>query len=460
MVVFVVSWLVYDLPKDRKVFLLLASYFFYATLDLKFLPILIAFPSCNFILGRLLQHQKDQGRNGYGVVFFGVTANLTLLGVFKYFDFFAINLTNFLQTFGLLSMSYKAPVFDLVLPLGISFFTFQGISYIVDVYRGEMNGRNSLLDVLLFISFFPHLVAGPIVRAKEFIPQLAKPVNPDEIDAPRSLSLIVFGLFKKIVIANYLATLLVDPYFDSPQSFGLLDASLAVLGYAVQIYCDFSAYSDMAIGIAGLLGYQFPENFNQPYRAKSLQEFWRRWHISLSSWLRDYLFISLGGSKLSRLKTYRNLGLTMLLGGLWHGASWNFFFWGGLHGSALALERWWRERNPVRTDFYSRALQTVGTFTFVCFCWIFFRAPDFETSFKVLQSFFSWRPIQFATPFVMVLLFVGMSLHFFSISWLDRVEDWFLRIPKPLYALLFGLLLFLIAAVSPDGVAPFIYFRF
>lgn len=226
-----------------------------------------------------------------------------------------------------------------MLPVGISFFTFQGISYVVDVARGDARAARDPLDVFLYISFFPHLVAGPIVRAANFLPQLAAPLSRDRVPLVMAGLLILGGLFKKMVIANGLATGLVDPVFADPAAHGALDLWLATYGYAIQIYCDFSAYSDIAIGVAALLGFHFPRNFDQPYRARSLAEFWRRWHISLSSFLRDYLYRPLGGNRRGPRRTMANLLIVMLLGGLWHGAAWTFVLWGLLHGLVLALER-------------------------------------------------------------------------------------------------------------------------
>ncbi|NDG85183.1 MAG: MBOAT family protein, partial [Proteobacteria bacterium] len=327
--VFMISWGLNHLNSLKKSFLLLCSWVFYCSWDPQFLPLLIGCTLFNYGIGLGMDHLERKGPLGplsrKGVLIAGIVLNLSTLGLFKYSGFLGSNLNTLLSGLG---FTFRLPIPDLLLPLGISFFTFQGISYIVDVYSGRMKARRSPLDVMLFICFFPHLVSGPIVRASEFIPQLDAPPNPHLVDTNRALLLVFCGLFKKLVLANYLAIDLVDPVFEAPLKHGGLDSWLAFYGYAMQIYCDFSAYSDMAIGFAALLGYRFPENFNQPYRAASLQDFWRRWHISLSSWLRDYLFIPLGGSQSGRFKTYRNLFLTMFLGGIWHGAAWTFVFWG------------------------------------------------------------------------------------------------------------------------------------
>ncbi len=455
--VFSIAWYMEPLHQDRKVFLLLASYFFYASLDLKYLPLLIAFPLINFCLGKGIQITKDRAVNyekdlAFYILICGVLCNLMLLGVFKYYDFIISNLGEF--------VFHSSPrLLELILPLGISFYTFQGISYLVDIYRGRLSGHNSIIDILLLISFFPHLVAGPIVRGADFLPQLQRPKSSDQIEAPKAFRLIIFGLFKKVVVAASLGSLVVDPFFDSPINFSALDALIGIMGYAVQIYCDFSAYSDMATGFAALLGYEFPNNFNQPYRATSLQDFWRRWHISLSNWLRDYLYVSLGGSRNGNLKTYRNLILTMALGGLWHGASWNFLAWGMLHGVGLSIERIFGWQNKNYTNTSTKVLATTTVFVFICIGWVFFRSSDFEHAQSVFASLLVWNgKSALFSPFVGLMLFVGMGMHFVS----DHVVQWVeVGLSSPMAtAFAMGVAIFLIVAMGTDGTAPFIYFRF
>lgn len=458
-VVFYLSWELAFNNSYRKIFLLAASYFFYATLDFRFLPILILSPTLNFLFGLWIGIEEDP-KTKKGILIFTVGANLLLLGVFKYFDFFAGSLVEIL---GLIGVSYPGSddVFmNFVLPLGISFFTFQGISYLVDIYRKELTYKNSLLDVLLYISFFPHLVAGPIVKASEFIPQLKVPPKTSDIPFLFSIVLILLGLFKKTIIANYLGVDIVDPVFENPKNFGSVDIIFAVYSYAVQIFCDFSAYSDMAIGLAYLLGYQFPTNFNQPYRAASLKDFWRRWHISLSRWLKDYLYIPLGGSRVSESKTYQNLIITMALGGLWHGASWNFITWGLLHGLGLATEKkyGWDSDSDSRLK---KVAKIFLVFNFVCFAWIFFRAESFTKSYDVLTGFINFsQPITKLTPFYFVLFLLGMSFHFVKPLRSLSVSDRLLKLPALAYAFIFAMMITLITALMPEGIAPFIYFRF
>lgn len=458
-VVFYLSWELVFNNSYRKLFLLLASYFFYATLDFRFLPILILSPTLNFLFGLWIGVEEDPKIKKY-ILTFTVAANLTLLGVFKYFDFFAGGVVEAMNIVGVTAAWQDDVFMNFVLPLGISFFTFQGISYLVDIYKNELTYKNSLLDVLLYISFFPHLVAGPIVKASEFIPQLKQPPKTDQIPFLFSIVLIVLGLFKKTVIANYLGVDIVDPIFENPKAYGSMDMIFAVYCYAVQIFCDFSAYTDMAIGLAYLLGYQFPLNFNQPYRATSLKDFWNRWHISLSRWLKEYLYIPLGGNRGSEKRTYQNLLITMGLGGLWHGASWNFITWGLLHGIGLAFEKRFQWDEGI-TSWAKKALHIFLVFNFVCFAWIFFRAESFTKSYEVLFQLFDFsKPIVKITPLYFCLFILGMSFHYVKPlrSW--HINDRMLKLPAFAYAFVFAIMITVITALMPEGIAPFIYFRF
>ncbi len=458
-VVFYFSWELSFNNSYRKLFLLAASYFFYATLDFRFLPILIISPTLNFLFG-LWIGVEDEPKTKKIILMITVAANLVLLGVFKYFDFFAGMIVDVFTRLGMTYAWQDDIYMNFVLPLGISFFTFQGISYLVDIYRKDLTFKNSLLDVLLYISFFPHLVAGPIVKASEFIPQLKAPPKSSEIPFLFSIILILLGLFKKTIIANYLGLDIVDPIFEHPKNYGSLDILFAVYSYAVQIFCDFSAYSDMAIGFAYLLGYQFPTNFNQPYRAASLKDFWRRWHISLSRWLREYLYIPLGGNRASEKKTYQNLIITMGLGGLWHGASWNFITWGLLHGFGLAVEKKYKLDSESGNQ-WKRIGKIVLVFNFVCFAWIFFRSESFGKSFEVLGQLFNFsKSSTKITPFYLSLFVIGMSFHFFKPLRSFSISDRLLKLPALAYAVVFALMITLITALMPEGIAPFIYFRF
>jgi D-alanyl-lipoteichoic acid acyltransferase DltB (MBOAT superfamily) len=387
-----------------------------------------------------------------------VAIHLALLGTFKYFDFFVFSLNALLRSVGFV---HELPFLEIILPVGISFFTFHGISYVVDVYRGDVPVCRRLTDLLLYMSFFPQLVAGPIVRAAFFLPQLYGAPR-DLIALGPPLLLILGGLFKKVVMANYLATDLVDPVFFDPASFTTLDLLLAAYGYAIQIYCDFSAYSDMAIGLAALLGYRFPPNFNQPYRAQSLQDFWRRWHISLSSWLRDYLYKPLGGSRGGRLMTMRNLMITMLLGGIWHGAAWKFVAWGGMHGAGLVVERFFsRGRAPATPGRLAQTLATLAVFHFVCLAWLFFRADSFDAVTIYLHAAAQLTPgVAQATPFTASLIALGLAMQFLPSDFSTRLAERLLSWPEWALGAVAAVGVVSIDALGPDGVAPFIYFQF
>src|SRR5437763_8122083 len=384
----------------KKAVLVIASYYFYAQWDLRFCFLLAASSAVSYVAGQLIDAASDLRRRKT-VLGIAVALHLGLLGVFKCLDFFVLSANNLAR---LLGLEHELPFIEILLPVGISFFTFHGISYITDVYRGDVAVCRNPLDMLLYMSFFPQLVAGPIVRAAYFLPQLARP-SAEPIPIGPALLLILVGLFKKVVIANYVATGLVDPVFSAPTSYGGPDLLLATYGYAVQIYCDFSAYSDMAIALAALLGFRFPANFNQPYRSQRLREFWQRWHISLSTWLRDYLYKPLGGNRHGRWKTYRNLMLTMLLGGLWHGAAWKFIAWGALHGGGLAVERMLEPWLGRRTQSpAAKVIATLVVFHFVCLAWIFFRAEDFAVARLFIAGLgCGWgQGLHQAGPFVLV----------------------------------------------------------
>ncbi|MGI4953586.1 MAG: MBOAT family O-acyltransferase [Janthinobacterium lividum] len=439
----------------RKRFLVLASYWFYAQWDWRFCVLLFGSSVWTYGAGLLLGRLAGQGARK-AVVAVAVAGHLLLLGLFKYADFFVESMNSLLHRMGLLR---ELPFVEFILPVGISFFTFHGISYVVDVYRRQVEVCRRLEDMLLYISFFPQLVAGPIVRAAFFLPQLYAATT-RRFDPVPAVLLILGGLFKKVVVANYLATDLVDKVFADPGHVASLDLLLAGYGYAVQIYCDFSAYTDIAIGIAALLGYAFPPNFDQPYRAENLQDFWRRWHISLSSWLRDYLYKPLGGSRRGRVRTLVNLMVTMLLGGIWHGAAWKFVAWGALHGGGLVVGRAVQPLGLFR-GAAGRAVAIVLTFHFVCFAWLFFRADSFETVMLYLAQLFRMEggPL-LATPFTLGLIVLGLLMHAVPRDHVQRVA----AVVRPLrwwgLAALAAVVVVAIDALGPEGVAPFIYFRF
>ncbi len=461
-VVFALSWALHTHADLRKLVLLAASYIFYSYWDWRFTGLLAASSLINFVGGQLIA-AIPFARMKQVMVGIVVAINLAILIVFKYYGFFLESLTDVLADFG---FERDIHFLRIILPIGISFFTFHGISYVVDVYRGHVKVSRSLLDVMLYISFFPQLVAGPIVRAAHFLPQLEETPVLTRRFLTLGLFLIVVGLVKKMVIANYLATDLVDNVFFEPSAYSGADLLFGVYGYAMQIYCDFSGYSDMAIGLALLLGYRFRANFDQPYRSRSLQDFWRRWHISLSSWLRDYLYIPLGGSRGGSFKTYRNLMITMLLGGLWHGAAWTFIVWGGLHGLALSFERWLHHREekkprPLIMRGLAGLVGFIVTFHFVCLTWIFFRSPDFTIAWEYLSGLADFStPSAFVTPFLVSLVSITMLGQFISPRIGPAIASQFERLPGVVLGLVLGAALLLIEALSLEGVAPFIYFQF
>jgi len=458
LVVYATAWSLNAENQRRKQFLLLASWVFYAWWDWRFVGLLIASALLNwFVAGQI--GRTDEARRRRWLVVLGVAINLTILGFFKYYGFFVEQLGDLLKLVG---WQRDLPLIHVILPIGISFFTFQGMSYVIDVHRGRVAPARSLLDVMLLMSFFPHLVAGPIVRASDLLPQFATAPRLNRQMAMHGLLLIAWGLFKKTVIASELASNLVDPVFFDPTAYGAVDLVGAAYGYAVQIYCDFSAYSDIAIGVAALLGYRFPRNFDQPYRASSLQEFWRRWHISLSSWLRDYLYVPLGGNRGGLARTCVNLMITFLLGGIWHGAAWTFIAWGALHGVVLSIERiWW---SAIRKPNWPRLSSTLGviiTFNIVTLSWILFRSDSFATALAFLQGLGRWgEPGTLVTPFIVMLILGGLAMHALPSRAIERAASVLQRLPSPAAGVAIGLALLLVEAIRPAGVAPFIYFQF
>lgn len=452
LIVFTVSWGLEHENGRRKLFLVAASYVFYGWWDWRFCGLLFASSFLNWLIGRAIG-SASSGRARYGYMVLGVVINLIILGFFKYYGFFLENLTPILSALG---VERDLPWLQIILPVGISFYTFQGISYVVDVKRGTAEVQRRLLDVMLYISFFPQLVAGPIVRAQDFLPQLQQSPRLNREAASLGLLLIVWGLFKKTVIAAELAEHLVDPVFFDPSFHTGFDLWMAVYGYAVQIYCDFSAYSDIAIGCAALLGYRFHRNFDQPYRARSFQEFWRRWHISLSTWLRDYLYIPLGGNRGGVWMTARNLFLTMLLGGLWHGAAWTFVAWGVFHGVALLLER------VLGLDDKKRSvISLILTFHGVCLAWILFRAPSFDAALSYLAAMVRWdQPIEVASPAIVLLIVLGLGLHALPPRAVEHAARTVARLPSLVAGLMLAGGFLIVEFLRPEGVAPFIYFQF
>ena len=513
-VVMTVGWMLHSKPVAWKLFMIAASYLFYAWWNPRFVLLIAASTIVNTVCGRAIYSANTHASNLQTptasplstaspqsialqqsqrlrkiALIVAVVFNLTILGVFKYYDFFISSVEDGLEQLGL---APNLPLLRVVLPVGISFFTFQALSYVIDVYRGKVAATN-LLQFAVYLAFFPQLVAGPIVRASEFLPQLERRLNPREIDFTRGAMLIALGLFKKVVIASYLADALVDDVFAFPERFSGAEILLGVYGYAIQIYADFSGYTDIAIGVALLLGFRFPENFNQPYRATSIADFWRRWHMTLSRWLRDYLYIPLGGNRGGKAKRDRNLFLTMLLGGLWHGAAWPFVIWGAYQGGGLMAERrlgeWTGRRRERRTDDLGKgrrgerkrrqpdvpqsdhgwgeqpartALRWLATFHFICLGWVFFRSETLSDAGSLLSQLFG----SFLSPAPDInAVFVGVVVCALLAQMLSRqaladAQTQLSRLPAWALAVGFGIWMLVVDQFGPEGVAPFIYFQF
>lgn len=458
-VVFVVAWLLAGRVRVRLWFLLLASYFFYAQWDARFLALIFASSSVDWLLGNAIAGAPNQRRRKQWLAL-TVAMNLGVLGLFKYFDFGVAEMSALLQRLG-----FHPPeiALRLTLPIGISFFTFESMSYVIDVYRRELPPHKSYVEYLTFVAFFPHLVAGPIVRPRDLLPQLSAPPRFDPQLGSRALLLIALGLLKKVAIGDYLALNLVDRVFDAPLQYSALECYTALVAYAVQIYCDFSGYTDIAIGSAALLGITFPPNFDSPYKAHNIVDFWRRWHISLSTWLRDYLYIPLGGNRRGRLRTYFNLLVTMLLGGLWHGANLTFVVWGALHGLMLAATRafqelWGGKREPSPL---LRVLLVLLTFHAVTFSWLFFRAKSLDHALVILGrlgTLSTFHPN--LDPRLLGVLAVGLVSHYVPERWYQRVLGAFANLPAVAQGAVLVLLALSVREMASLEAVPFVYFQF
>ena len=438
-------------------------YFYYKSSGLYFLLLIFAAAS-DFLIARRL-HRTECAAGRRWLVALSVAVNLGMLGYFKYTNFL-IDIANDLFGEGFLEFR------NIFLPVGISFFVFQSMSYTIDVYRGGLQPLRRWIDYLFYLSFFPQLVAGPIVRARDFIPQIRqRPLVTREMFGT-GVFLLLTGLFKKAIVSDYISLNFVDRIFDEPLLYTGFECLAGIYGYALQIYCDFSGYSDMAIGIALLLGFRFPKNFDAPYKSATITEFWRRWHISLSSWLRDYLYISLGGNRRGRVRTYLNLLLTMLLGGLWHGAAIRFVLWGALHGAALALHKLWMTLFPrakatgeqMRPGW--RIAGIVLTFNLVCFGWLMFRAESMQTVQLMLHQIFR----NFNAPLipqvlagyagVFTLLAAGYLLHLLPDRADAAARRLVVRAPLAAQVAMAAVMIWCVMQVKSSDIQPFIYFQF
>jgi len=468
---FAVFWLLKDRRLPRAIFLVIASYgfYFYGTFEAAkeeepplgpigwttlCLAVIFIGSSLDFFIGKQLA-KTENPRARKALLLASIFYYLGVLSVFKYFNFAADSITDALVYAGVRISPIHLRV---VLPFGISFFTFETMSYTIDVYRRQIEPSNRYLDYLLFVCFFPHLVAGPIVRPRQMLPQLAAAPRYDQNQQMRGLWLIASGLAKKMIIGDNLSLLFVNRVFDNPERFSGVESLFAVYGYAVKIYADFSGYTDVAIGSALLFGYELPQNFDAPYVARNLQDFWHRWHISLSTWLRDYLYVPLGGSRGSSFFTHRNLLITMLLGGLWHGASWNFVIWGALHGVLLAVTRAWQRRSLPQ---WPRAAAILLTFHYVCFAWIFFRAKTFAHATLLLSRIAHGGASTTNLPAkALVLIGVAIALHAVPKKWDEKARDLFARAPALVQGVVLAAAAIAIHVASGVKVQPFIYGQF
>lgn len=457
-ILFVPLYALVKRSKTRMVlFVVCFSLFFYYKSSGFFFLLLIATSIVDWSLSRLIVNAKTRGRK-LALMWTSITLSLGVLGYFKYANFFLWNWNAMVQG--------NFQPLDIILPVGISFYTFQSISYIVDVYKERIRPTDSWLDYLFFLSFFPALVAGPIVRADYFLPQIRENRRATSEDIWGGLWLILVGILKKAVIADYIAQYN-DLIFNDPQTYTGVQTLMGVLGYTMQIYCDFSGYSDMAIGLALIMGFRLGINFDSPYQSTNLTEFWRRWHISLSSWLRDYVYIPLGGNRKGTLRTYLNNFLTMLIGGLWHGAAWKFIFWGAMHGIGLAVHKACRPiLARIPDNGWTKALFGTMTFVYVSLLWVFFRAADFSDSLLIIGNIFvdfEWRQLLGfvdARPVWCVMMAALTTAHFIPQRKMDSWQERFVRAPWIVKFVAFVIVVQLVVEFMTAEVAPFIYFQF
>jgi D-alanyl-lipoteichoic acid acyltransferase DltB (MBOAT superfamily) len=480
--VMVVYQFIYKNLNLRNLFLMVVSMFFYYKGGGLFILMLIFSTILDYQFGKIV-YAATTDKAKKQIIAISVFVNLAILAYFKY-TFFLADSINFIFNTDLKGYDFMAALtnnifgtrFDIttiILPVGISFYTFQSMSYVIDIYRGELKPVQNIWDYAFFVSFFPQLVAGPIVRATDFAPQMYEPYRLSHAEYGRALFLIVNGLVKKILISDYISLNFVDRVFSEPLKYSGFENLLAVYGYALQIYCDFSGYTDVAIGVALLLGFRLTLNFNSPYKAQNITDFWRRWHISLSTWLKDYLYIALGGNRHGRFRTYLNLFLTMLLGGLWHGASVRFIIWGALHGSALAVHKMFMEfiikENPKTakpSSIGEKIFYGFITFHFVCFCWIFFRAENmtlvgdmlsqittnfnFEIIGNVISSYYK----------ILLIMILGYAIHWLPTNFKTEFRETFIVLPELTKAIIIVGIMLVLFQVRSSEVQPFIYFQF
>ena len=441
-------WLLKKFPVAQRLFLVLASMYYYWLIDSRFLGLLAILAIATYVLGRIIFNAREKSLGKFWLTI-GIFINLGVLFWFKYYDFFRISAQSFFSTIGLPA---ALPYWEIIFPIGISFYTFRMISYLVDVKKGKIPAELSILNFSVYAFFFPIMLAGPLVRAGEFLPQVTKPQS---ININEAATLFFVGLFKKIVISSWLASALVDNTFAVPEQVAFLGAWLGVFGYALQIYCDFSGYSDIAVACAMFLGFQLSPNFLFPYKATSIADFWRRWHISFYLWMRDYVYIPLGGNRKGPVRNFLNIIMVFALSGLWHGAAWHFMFWGLWHGMGLAIERAFKFARQIPTQ-----LSWLATFLFVSIGWILFRSENLDRAWAMITSmvkFSPGQPIALATVTIFLLFFVLVLFE-------ETISHFFthlaIRLPAAGWLLLWIFFGIVIYGLAPQTVPPFIYFSF
>jgi len=452
------------LPRNRRWqngVLLVSSYFFYGWWDWRFLGLLLVSTVVDFMVARRMPKASGRGRRRLLMV--SLAANLGILGFFKYFNFFIDSTVVFLTELGL---SASAPVLNIVLPVGISFYTFQTLAYTIDVYRGRIQPTSDIVQFAVYVSFFPQLVAGPIERAQHLLPQLSSPRRATAHQVRSGAALIFIGLTRKIAIADVAAPV-VDRAFDDLATANGLVVIAGVLLFSIQIYADFAGYSDIARGTARVLGIDLMINFEHPYFARNIAQFWRTWHISLSTWLRDYLYIPLGGNRHGRARTYRNLMLTMLLGGLWHGAAWTFVVWGAIHGVTLSIHRWWTETRPgPLTDapyLPRRMISWLSTMFVVIAAWVFFRAPSISEAFDGIWSAATLRgglDREALQSFALFLSLITLLLVVDVPQMRKRSHTALLTWHPVARGFVYAAFILIMVAVPSAADIPFVYFQF
>lgn len=461
----------------RNTYLCLISIYFYYKCGGAYVWLLVASIVITYFIGiGIYKSSSKWVKRGY--VSLSVCISILILLYYKYTYFFVglwnqmfhtkIIVHDYIAQYTNAQFGSHLDVSTIVLPVGISFFSFQALSYTIDLYREKTIPVKNIGDFGFYKSFFPQLVAGPIVRAAEFIPQIYTRYALQYREMGHALFLILNGLMKKMLISDYISINFVDRVFDNPLNYSGFENLMAVYGYALQIYCDFSGYTDIAIGLALLLGFRIPINFNSPYKAINLTDFWRRWHISLSSWLRDYLYIPMGGNRKGKFRTYLNLLVTMVLGGLWHGANLRFFIWGGLHGLGLVFEKWWGIifPHPKLASGYRNIISKILTFQFVCFAWIFFRAADMHVVGDMLSQISKHFGAQMIPQMlvsyanIFFLMILGFGIHWLPDSLKENWRGWFIKTPIYIKVLTFVMAVLLIVQVKSSMIQPFIYFQF